>query len=89
MICEHCKGQHRADDCWHLHPEKKPYGGYGEERSNAQKETTKKEVDACPKAHPAVAAVAHAEGGLLDSAASFYMAREEADAVDKSRGGKQ
>jgi hypothetical protein len=36
-----------------------------------------------------VAAVAHAEGWLLDSAASFYMAREEPDAVDKSRGGER
>jgi hypothetical protein len=34
-------------------------------------------------------AVAHAKGWSLDSAASFHMAREEPDAVDKSRGGKK
>jgi hypothetical protein len=33
-----------------------------------------------------VAAVAYAEGWLLDSVASFYIAREESNAVDKSRG---
>jgi hypothetical protein len=50
---------------------------------------TEKELDTRPKAHSAVAAVAHAEGWLLDSAASFHMAREEPDAVDKSRGGER
>jgi hypothetical protein len=36
-----------------------------------------------------VAAVTHIESWLLDSVASFYIAREEPDAVDKSRGGKR
>jgi hypothetical protein len=48
-----------------------------------------KEVNTRPKAYSAVAAVAYAEGWLLDSAASFYIVREEPDAVDKSRGGKR
>jgi transposase InsO family protein len=84
VICGHCQKRHRKEDCWKLYPEKRPqHGGY------AQKETTEKELDTRPKAHSAVAAVAHAEGWLLDSAASFHMAREEPDVVDKSRGGKR
>jgi hypothetical protein len=36
-----------------------------------------------------VAAVAHAEGWLLDSAASFHMTREEPEAADNSKGGEK
>jgi hypothetical protein len=89
VIYEHYKGQHRTDGCWHLHSEKKLYRRYSRDGSSAQKKTTEKEINIRSKAYSAVAAVAYAEGWLLDSAASFYIAREEPDDVNKLRGGKK
>jgi hypothetical protein len=50
---------------------------------------TEKKVNTRSKAHSAVAAVAYAEGWLLDSAASFYIVREESNTVNKLRGSKR
>jgi hypothetical protein len=50
---------------------------------------TEKEINTRFKAYSTVAAVTYVESWLLDSAASFYIAREEPDAVNKSRGSKR
>jgi hypothetical protein len=48
-----------------------------------------KELNTRLKAYSTVATITYIEGWLLDSAASFYIVREEPDAVDKSRDSKR